>query len=74
MAKDCVIVKGKSTVKDAITAIGQSLIERAEDIAKDVEKVSTINIYANIVNGEIVSFDVTKNYIAELVKEENKNE
>ena len=74
MTKDCVVVKGKSTVKDAITAIGQSLIERAEDIAKDVEKVSTINIYANIVNGEIVSFDVTKNYIAELVKEENNYE
>lgn len=55
-----------NNAKEAIIAIGQSLIERAEDITSDLKNVHSITIYANIVAGEVVTFDVTKNYIATL--------
>lgn len=60
----------QNNVEEAITAIGQSLIKRAKDIANDVNKVNNITIYANIVAGETVSFDIKKNYTATLEKED----
>lgn len=60
----------QNNVEEAITAIGQSLIKRAKDIANDVNKVNNITIYANIVAGEIVAFDIKKNYTATLEKED----
>lgn len=51
-------------VKKSIIAIGQSLIEKADDIARDCENVASISIYANLNPTEIVNFDVTKNYYA----------
>lgn len=58
----------ENNVEEAITAIGQSLIERAKNVANDIEKVNSITIYANIVAGEVVNFDITKNYTATLEK------
>lgn len=60
----------EDNVEEAIIAIGKSLIKRAKDVANDVDKVSSITIYANIVAGEVVNFDITKNYTATF----NKNE
>lgn len=68
-----VIVKNEETVKNGIIAIGQSLIERAEEVARDLDRVTSITIFAQINPGEIINFDITKNYTAEL-KEENKEE
>lgn len=68
-----IIVNNEETTKKSIIAIGQSLIERAEEISRDLDRVTSITIYAQLNPSEIVNFDITKNYIAEL-KEENKEE
>lgn len=56
----------KDGVEKCIKAIGQSLIEKAEDIAKDIKGVSSITIFAEINPQEVINFDVTKNYYAAL--------
>ena len=66
-----VIIKNEETTKKGIIAIGQSLIERAEEISRDLDRVTSITIFAQLNPSEIVNFDITKNYIAEF-KEENK--
>lgn len=66
-----VIVKGEEGAKKGIIAIGQSLIEKAEEISRDLDRVTSITIYAQLNPSEIVNFDITKNYTAEF-KEENK--
>ena len=66
-----VIIKNEETAKNGIIAIGQSLIERAEEITRDLDRVQSITIFAQLNPGEIINFDITKNYVAEL-KEENK--
>ena len=68
-----VIIKNEETAKNGIIAIGQSLIEKAEEITRDLDRVQSITIFAQLNPGEIINFDITKNYIAEL-KEENKEE
>ena len=66
-----VIIKNEETAKNGIIAIGQSLIEKAEEITRDLDRVQSITIFAQLNPGEIINFDITKNYVAEL-KEENK--
>ena len=66
-----IIIKNEETAKNGIIAIGQSLIERAEEISRDLDRVTSITIFAQLNPSEIVNFDITKNYIAEF-KEENK--
>ena len=66
-----VIVKNGEKKKKGIIAIGQSLIERAEEISRDVDRVTSITIFAQLNPCEIVNFDITKNYTAEF-KEENE--
>lgn len=56
-------VHNKETCIQAIKSIGKELINRAEDVANDIEDVASITIYANITPLEIVNFDVTKNYV-----------
>lgn len=66
-----IIVTNNEATKKGIIAIGQSLIERAEEISRDLDRVTSITIFAQLNPSEIVNFDITKNYIAEF-KEENK--
>ena len=66
-----VIVTNNEATKKGIIAIGQSLIERAEEISRDLDRVTSITIFAQLNPSEIVNFDITKNYTAEF-KEENK--
>ena len=66
-----IIIKNEETAKNGIIAIGQSLIERAEEITRDLDRVTSITIFAQLNPDEIINFDITKNYVAEL-KEENK--
>ena len=68
-----IIIKNEETAKNGIIAIGQSLIEKAEEITRDLDRVASITIFAQLNPSEIINFDITKNYIAEL-KEENKEE
>ena len=65
-----IIVKNKETCKDAIIFIGKELIKRAEDISNDIERVSSIEIFAKINPDEAVNMDVIKNYIVKYEKEE----
>lgn len=51
-----------SEVAKCIKSIGQNLINRADDISKDLENVTSITIYSKIVGGKIINYDVTKNY------------
>ena len=66
-----IIVTNNEATKKGIIAIGQSLIERAEEISRDLDRVTSITIFAQLNPSEIVNFDITKNYTAEF-KEENK--
>lgn len=68
-----IIVTNNEATKKGIIAIGQSLIERAEEISRDLDRVTSITIYAQLNPSEVVNFDITKNYTAEF-KEENKEE
>ena len=63
-------VQGKENAIKSIKAIGQNLIERAEEICNDLDNVRNITIYANLTPGEICSFDVTKNYAANFEEKE----
>ena len=49
-------------VRKMITQIGQDLINRAEDISKDLNKCSSITIHAEILWDCALNFDITKNY------------
>ena len=63
-------VQGKENTIKSIKAIGQNLIERAEEICNDLDNVKSITIYANLTPNEICNFDVTKNYAANFEEKE----
>lgn len=65
-------INGTKTCEEAIKAIGQDLINRANEICKDLRKVSSITIYANLLPTEIVEYDVTKRYIPAINSDTNK--
>lgn len=56
------MINGKESCKKALETIGKDLIERAEEITNDLEKVRSITINAELNPCEIVNYDVTKNY------------
>lgn len=60
------VTPNNDKTEDCIKAIGESLIKKAKDISNDIDNVTSITIHANISYDEIVNFDVTKNYVAEL--------
>lgn len=62
----------KDGVANCIKTIGQNLIDKAEDIARDTDGVTEITIYAKLTPHTVVAFDVEKTYIARLPNENNK--
>lgn len=50
-------------VKDAIKTIGRNIIDKVDDISRDIEKVREINITATLTYDMIPTIDVTKSYI-----------
>lgn len=62
---------GQENCKKALESIGQDLINRAEDISRDLKFVTSITIYAQLNPTEIVNYDVSKNYQVFLNEEEN---
>lgn len=54
-----------SEVSKCIKAIGEDLIKRADDISRDLDHVATISISSVIQGGEIINYDVNKNYNVE---------
>lgn len=61
---------GQENCKKALQSIGQDLINRAEDISRDLSFVKSITIYAQLNPTEIINYDVTKNYAVFLNEEE----
>lgn len=53
-------VYSKEEAKQAVIAIGQELIRRAEDICSDLDKVKSIDITTKITADEEVMLSVTK--------------
>lgn len=66
-----IAITNKNDTKEALIAIGQELINRAEDITRDLEHVISITIYAELNPTEVVNFNIKKNYIAYLEGEKN---
>ena len=66
------IPTGKENVKKSITAIGQELIKRADDITNDLKFVANIEINAKLTVDEVTNFDIKKNYIARFEEKEEK--
>lgn len=66
-----ITIANKNDAKEALIAIGQELINRAEDITRDLEHVTSITICAELDPTEVVNFNITKNYIAYLVGGKN---
>lgn len=54
-----------SEVAKCIKAIGEDLIKRADDISRDLDRVATISINSVIQGGEIINYEVNKNYNVE---------
>lgn len=72
MTKPAIAI-GKENCKKSIESIGQDLINRAEEITKDLEHVKSITIYANITPTEVVTYDVTKNYSVNFIENKEEN-
>ena len=64
-----IIPNVQENVKKGIIAIGQNIIEKADEITKDLTNVTNITIHAEINPGEIVNFDIVKKYSAEFKEE-----
>lgn len=65
--------KVKENIIESIKSIGNDLINRAEDIANDLDGVTSITIYSRIENGVVINYDVTKNYMTNIYLQ-NPNE
>ncbi len=70
--KETLTPVGKENVKKSIIAIGQELIERADDITNDLKFVANIEINAKLTVDEVTNFDIKKNYIARFEEKEEK--
>ena len=71
MLKPAIVINQES-YKKSLQSIGQDLIDRAEDISRDLKFVTSITIHAELNPSEIVNYDVTKNYFVYF--EKNKEE
>lgn len=66
------IPTGKENVKNAIIAIGEEIIKRADDATNDIKFVTSIEINAKLTPNEIAKFDIKKNYMATYEDKEEK--
>lgn len=64
--------KGKEEIENAIKSIGQTLIDKAEEITSDLKYVRNMEIKARIEPDEIVNFDIKKNYFAPMYIKERE--
>lgn len=67
-------VPDKKNIKDCVLSIARELKNRADDITNDIEDVRSININAKIEAGEVVNFDIIKNYLVGFEEKEENNE
>lgn len=62
MAKKVEILSINEEVARCIKKIGQNIIERADEISKDLDDVATVTITSTVEADKILNFDVIKNY------------
>lgn len=62
MAKYIAPIRGTEAVKKALISIGQEIIDRAEELSKDLCNVKAINIKGSITTDELVSLNIEKQY------------
>lgn len=78
MRKRYIVTKDKpdQNIKEVITAIGQNIIDRADEVSKNCENVSKITISADITPDTVVDYSINKTYYATIDVKENeaKNE
>ena len=58
------IVPIGDNIEDAIKAIGETIINKATEIAKDIEDVPKISIYSSIEPDKVVDVEISKTYYA----------
>lgn len=63
-----VYINPQENIEEALKAIGETIIDKAKETAEDIEDVKSISIYSSINPDEVVTVDITKNYIAKLNK------
>jgi len=73
-AEDMPMLKKDNDLEKWVKAIGRNIIDKAEDIGRDTNKVRTVTIYACITPDEILNFDITKNYGVEMMEEKESKE
>ena len=68
--------KVEQNIKEIITAIGQNIIDRADEVSKNCENVSEITISANITPNMVANYSINKTYYVTIDVKENeaKNE
>ena len=68
--------KLEANIKEIMTAIGQNIIDRADEVSKNCENVSEITISANITPNTVANYSINKTYYAIINVKENeaKNE
>ena len=68
--------KLETNIKEIMTAIGQNIIDRADEVSKNCENVSEITISANITPNMVANYSINKTYYATIDVKENeaKNE
>lgn len=68
--------KLETNIKEIMVAIGQNIIDRADEVSKNCENVSEITISANITPNMVANYSINKTYCATIDVKENeaKNE
>lgn len=74
MRKRYIVTKEKAdqNIKEVITAIGQNIIDRADEVSKNCENLSKITISADITPGTIVDYSINKTYYATIDVKKNE--
>lgn len=67
------IIKEKNDLEKWIKAVGEEIIDRASDVARDSERVSSITITSEIIPDKILNLDINKNYIVKFDYIEKEN-
>lgn len=62
MEEECITLE--KSVKLAIESIGQTIIDRAEEISKDIDDVTKISIHSDIEIEKPVCVEVSRTYLA----------
>lgn len=76
MKKRYIVTKDKpdQNIKEVITAIGQNIIDRADEVSKNCENVSKITISADITPDTVVDYSINKTYYATINVKKNEED